>query len=187
MSSIIENYELNTPEKILKRRFDNAEDAEKIIEFITKHWDKRELVLIKPLPGEQVEEPIEKSGEKGKDKKGKKDQRKSAEEIEEEEKQKLLELEAKFALEEVGIPIYHHDTAASDLNQDKDAELEEIIAFLPDKLEILEGLGMGPNGPPIPAPTEFSVVPYPNKRELLNQNSKHFEFIATGIGTGFKW
>ena len=120
MSSIIENYELNTPEKILKRRFDNAEDAEKIIEFITKdcfqikrstligwsqlcakfentfkHWDKRELVLIKPLPGEQVEEPIEKSGEKGKDKKGKKDQRKSAEEIEEEEKQKLLELEAK--------------------------------------------------------------------------------------------
>ena len=70
------------------------------------------------------------------------------------------------------------------MNQDKDAELEEIIAFLPDKLEILEGLGMGPNGPPIPAPTEFSVVPYPNKRELLNQNSKHFEFIATGIGTG---
>ena len=36
MSSIIENYDLNTPEKILKRRFDNAEDAEKIIEFITK-------------------------------------------------------------------------------------------------------------------------------------------------------
>ena len=70
------------------------------------------------------------------------------------------------------------------MNQDKDAELEEIIAFLPDKLEILEGLGMGPNGPPIPAPTEFSVVPYPNKRELLNQNSKHFEFIATGIGMG---
>ena len=28
MSSIIENYELNTPEKILKRRFDNAEDAD---------------------------------------------------------------------------------------------------------------------------------------------------------------
>ena len=73
------------------------------------------------------------------------------------------------------------------MNPDKDAELEEIIAFLPDKLEILEGLGMGPNGPPIPAPTEFSVVPYPNKRELLNQNSKHFEFIATGIGTGLTW
>ena len=73
------------------------------------------------------------------------------------------------------------------MNQDKDTELEEIIAFLPDKLEILEGLGMGPNGPPIPAPTEFSVVPYPNKRELLNQNSKHFEFIATGIGTGLTW
>ena len=36
MSSIIENYELNTPEKILKRRFDNAEDADKIIEFIAK-------------------------------------------------------------------------------------------------------------------------------------------------------
>ena len=70
------------------------------------------------------------------------------------------------------------------MNPDKDAEIQEIIAFLPDKLEILEGLGMGPNGPPIPAPTEFSVVPYPNKRELLNQNSKHFEFIATGIGTG---
>ena len=36
MSSIIENYELNTPEQILKRRFDNAEDADKIIEFISK-------------------------------------------------------------------------------------------------------------------------------------------------------
>ena len=154
------------------------------LENLFKYWDKRELVLIKPLPGEQVEEPTEKSGDKGKDKKGKKDQRKSAEEIEEEEKQKLLELEAKLALEEVGIPIYHHDTAASDLNPNKEAEIEDIIAFLPDKLEILEGLGLGPNGPPIPAPTEFSVVPYPNRRELLNQNSKHFEFIATGIGRG---
>ena len=127
---------------------------------------------------------IQISGEKGKDKKGKKDQKRTAEEIEEEEKQKLLELEAKFALEEVGIPIYHHDTAQSDLCTDKDIEIEQIIAFLPDKLEILEGLGMGPNGPPIPAPTEFSVVPFPNKRDILNANSKHFEFIATGIGKG---
>uniref|UniRef100_A0A2C9K9X8 HYDIN/VesB/CFA65-like Ig-like domain-containing protein n=1 Tax=Biomphalaria glabrata TaxID=6526 RepID=A0A2C9K9X8_BIOGL len=36
---------------------------------------------------------------------------------------------------------------------------------LPTKQEVMDGLGLGPQGPPIPPAAEFAVVPYPVKRK----------------------
>merc|ERR1712062_33413 len=175
MSSIVETCDLSVSEKILQNRFQNARESEPVIEFVAKHWNRRELTLIRPLPGEQVE--VEGKAEKGKEKKGKKDSKKSAEEIEKEEAELKEQLEQLLALEEVGIPLHIRD------NSDFEPQLNEFTRFLPEKEIILEGLGLGPNGPPVPGPAEFSVVPYPNKRDVPVHSTgrKHFEFIATGL------
>ncbi|KAA8590532.1 hypothetical protein FQN60_014466, partial [Etheostoma spectabile] len=39
---------------------------------------------------------------------------------------------------------------------------------LPSLVEVLEDLGLGPSGPPIPPPTSFSMVPFPKNREQSN-------------------
>ncbi|MGH0142283.1 UNVERIFIED_CONTAM: hypothetical protein FKN15_002865 [Acipenser sinensis] len=51
---------------------------------------------------------------------------------------------------------------------------------LPPLDEVLDGLGQGPKGPPIPPSTIFSVVPYPGKRTPPNgqDNLSHFEFLV---------
>ena len=51
--------------------------------------------------------------------------------------------------------------------------------------QILDGLGLGANGPPIPAPVTFSVVPFPVKRKAakVNDDDRQFEFISTAQPT----
>ncbi|XP_076808093.1 hydrocephalus-inducing protein homolog isoform X2 [Clavelina lepadiformis] len=51
---------------------------------------------------------------------------------------------------------------------------------LPSVDEVLDGLGLGPKGPPVPPPAIFSVVPYPVKRKPPNGDPlSHYEFIAS--------
>ena len=51
---------------------------------------------------------------------------------------------------------------------------------LPSVEEVLDGLGMGPRGPPIPPAAQFSVVPYPVKRHAPpGAESGHYTFIAS--------
>ncbi|MEE6500185.1 hypothetical protein FKM82_003696, partial [Ascaphus truei] len=51
---------------------------------------------------------------------------------------------------------------------------------LPSVEEILDGLGLGRSGPPIPPPSLFSVVPFPERRTLSRDQETlgHFIFIA---------
>ena len=45
--------------------------------------------------------------------------------------------------------------------------------------QILEGMGLGPKGPPIPAPVTLQVYPYPLKRRRLDSTAnERFVFIA---------
>ena len=44
----------------------------------------------------------------------------------------------------------------------------------------MDGLGLGPKGPPIPPPASFAVVPYPVKRKApVGDPSHHYEFLAS--------
>lgn len=47
-------------------------------------------------------------------------------------------------------------------------------------LQVLDGMGLGPDGPPIPPPYLFSVVSYPQLLRSHQENvSNHFEFVAS--------
>ncbi|XP_056381388.1 hydrocephalus-inducing protein homolog isoform X2 [Hyla sarda] len=78
---------------------------------------------------------------------------------------------------DVGIPHYDLQVSGDPGNSEK------IILqsnFLPSVEEVLEGLGLGPSGPPIPLPYIFSVIVFPERRILSTdpETLSHFTFIA---------
>lgn len=49
-------------------------------------------------------------------------------------------------------------------------------------IKVLDGLGLGPKGPPIPPPASFAVVPYPVKRKRPSADPvQHYEFVSTSL------
>ena len=45
----------------------------------------------------------------------------------------------------------------------------------------MDGLGLGPRGPPVPPAATFSVVPYPVKRHApAGAEGGHYMFVASG-------
>jgi len=45
-------------------------------------------------------------------------------------------------------------------------------------MKVLDGLGLGANGPPVPPPVMFAVVPYPVKRQTSSGvELSHFSFV----------
>ena len=79
--------------------------------------------------------------------------------------------------EGVGIPHLQIDATPEDVNvwqQVLDA------SKLPSLDEVLDGLGLGSRGPPIPPPASFAVVPYPVKRHAPpGAEGGHYAFIAS--------
>ena len=49
------------------------------------------------------------------------------------------------------------------------------------RIQVLDGLGLGPQGPPIPPPATFAVVPYPVRRRppLGSEPPHHYIFVAS--------
>lgn len=51
----------------------------------------------------------------------------------------------------------------------------------PEMNEVLDGLGLGANGPPIPPSAMFSVIPFPVKRKApVSEAANHYLFVASG-------
>ncbi|XP_066439738.1 hydrocephalus-inducing protein homolog isoform X2 [Eleutherodactylus coqui] len=91
----------------------------------------------------------------------------------EKEGQEIREAELKM---DVGVPLY-------DLQVSGDPNSSEKIlksGFLPSVDEVLEGLGLSLNGPPIPPPYLFSVITFPERRTLLTspETFGHFTLLA---------
>lgn len=62
------------------------------------------------------------------------------------------------------------------------AELDELHKHpkLPQLEEVLDGMGLGPKGPPIPPPAIFSVVPYPvHRKSPPGAEFSHYVFVTT--------
>ncbi|XP_039618305.1 hydrocephalus-inducing protein-like [Polypterus senegalus] len=78
---------------------------------------------------------------------------------------------------DLGVPYLElHVTGQCDPSGEKILERK----WLPHLHEVLDGMGLGPSGPPLPPPFILSVVRYPVKRTSLgNQNAlEHFAFLA---------
>ena len=47
-------------------------------------------------------------------------------------------------------------------------------------IQVLDGLGLGENGPPVPPPATFAIVPYPVERNAPpGAEGGHYVFIAS--------
>lgn len=52
--------------------------------------------------------------------------------------------------------------------------------FYVDRIKVLDGMGLGPKGPPIPPPAIFAVVPYPTHRKSPpGSEFSHYLFVTT--------
>jgi len=77
--------------------------------------------------------------------------------------------------EGVGIPFIE----LSGTLPDKEIFSKILGSGLPTHEEILDALGIGPSGTPLPKPVTLQVCPYPLKRAPIKQESHIFSFIAT--------
>lgn len=70
--------------------------------------------------------------------------------------------------------LYHEE---KEKKEEEDANTQDNLLF-----QILDGLGLGPNGPPIPPPATFAVVPYPVRRHspFASDTPLHYIFVASG-------
>ncbi|XP_033625714.1 hydrocephalus-inducing protein homolog [Asterias rubens] len=185
-------------ELLLTARFKAFDHGLKEIEKILDRWDRTiGQVVIDPLADEMEAEELPAhppSGRKGKSKAEKEKEKEREKERERLEKERLEKEKAEKAAaesgeegedekdgskkEETGVPHILMDASEPD-TQMGDKVLT--LGRLPTAAEVLDGLGLGPNGPPIPPSAAFSVVPYPVKRKapLGSDPSGHYIFVAS--------
>ena len=77
--------------------------------------------------------------------------------------------------DKIGVPLFVIKAGT----YDEDVSHQIMAAGLPTVEEILDALGLGPNGPPIPPPATFSVTRLPVKRRDVNPPPQHFVFVAS--------
>ncbi|XP_066494024.1 hydrocephalus-inducing protein-like [Tiliqua scincoides] len=199
---------LSDSEKTLAQRFKLYEACQKDIIQLLLFWDRIQLILQPPPGSEEKQEEAEDQRQAPSGRKGRKDrererqerlekeraekERLEKEKAERERLEKLRALEDSLmggpegeggeggegAYRDVGIPCLEIHVLSSE-----DSSGKRILESgkLPEVDQILDGLGLGPSGPPIPPPAFFSVIPYPEKRTapILGEALKHFTFIAS--------
>ncbi|KAK3085440.1 hypothetical protein FSP39_003318 [Pinctada imbricata] len=201
---------LKESEILLMQRFRTVEHANKDICELIEFWDRTTLSPKRPpTPSEKSEEDAAHHPPSGKKGKGGKGDKHDKEKEKEKEKQKQIEAEkaAKEAAEKaalqqgdgenadgeisfeiegpkekeedgVGIPLILVDCADKSITPfDKVLDTNR----LPSMEEVMDGLGLGPKGPPIPPAAAFAVVPYPVKRRAppVSEFGGRYVFIAS--------
>ena len=104
----------------------------------------------------------------------------SQQEGEEDQTPPLTEEERREKRLEEGIGLPH---ACIDIVEKLPNILQIVLELgkFPSMEEVLDGLGMGPKGPPIPPDASFGVVPYPVKRHAPpGAEGGHYFFVASG-------
>uniref|UniRef100_A0A7M4E0K8 HYDIN axonemal central pair apparatus protein n=1 Tax=Crocodylus porosus TaxID=8502 RepID=A0A7M4E0K8_CROPO len=206
----IEKEVLSDSEKSLAQRFKVYDAAQKDITQILLLWDRAQGILLPPPNLDETQHEAEDQRQAPSGRKGRKDrERERQERLEKEraekerlekeraekerlEKLKALENSRVFGLEkevvegadkdqegkkDVGVPCLEFQVLSSEESSGKRI-LES--GRLPEIEQILDGLGLGPSGPPIPPAAFFSVISYPERRAapVAGEAVKHFAFIV---------
>ena len=169
-SAVIEGNEDTGPSPLEKRYCYYQSELEGLMSLL-EDWD-RQKGIARPKPTPEPEEPKTNTTplRKGKGSKTK------ASSTDEAEKQQQVAPPAEESREGLGVPVITITAAQSTEN------VTEAIfnGGLPSMAEILEGMGEGPGGRPIPDPMTFQVYPMPLKRRQLHETlQERFAFIAT--------
>ncbi|XP_068116429.1 hydrocephalus-inducing protein homolog [Hyperolius riggenbachi] len=198
---------LSEDEKQLIQRFKNYESSQKDVACVLAAWDRVQGILLQSATAEDGQHEGEElaperqapSGKKSrKDREREKQEKHEREKAEKErqekermdklktiedeaglqqDKQEIREEILKAIKTEVGIPQYDLQVSG-----DHEPSEQKILksGTLPSVEEVLEGLGLGSSGPPIPPPYIFTVVPFPEQRTppTDQETLAHFTFIA---------
>ncbi|XP_068693384.1 hydrocephalus-inducing protein homolog [Montipora foliosa] len=184
-------------EKELTKRFTTFETSLRDIDNLLQNWDRTtgNVARADTPKSDNLEEtiPVPGSTRKGRDKKDKEREQREKEKEKEREKEKSKEVsESPMSVvsgeqedeenggkkDGLGVPQLFIDTG-----NPTESQAEQTLAkgILPSIEEVMDGLGLGPHGPPIPPPATFAVVPYPVRRRppLGFDPPAHYVFVAS--------
>ncbi|XP_061217731.1 hydrocephalus-inducing protein homolog isoform X3 [Neopsephotus bourkii] len=181
--------------KNLALRFKSYEASQKDVTHILSSWDRVQGILLIPLNEEEMQQQTEQRHQRLSSYRARKSREKERlkrlekERLENERLEKLKALEdSKSSLLEgegaegsardhhVGVPCLEVQVLHS---EDVTRTILE-SSRLPAAEQILDDLGLGPSGPPIPPTTLYSVIHYPEKRiaPTAGEALKHFFFAV---------
>ncbi|KAM9351908.1 hydrocephalus-inducing protein homolog [Symphorus nematophorus] len=159
--SLLEGKQSSVDE--LQSRFSVYEQTQEKVVHILQHWDRAQGLLLVPVPGEEdpllskdatteKQTPIGKKSKKANSKAMSPMASQVAPSAEAGDKVSPQDIIPHIVLNSTG---KDHPSATELLKG----------SSLPLLDEVLDDLGLGPNGPPIPPPTTFSMVPFPQNRQ----------------------
>ncbi|CAM9126273.1 unnamed protein product, partial [Bubo scandiacus] len=169
-------------EKNLALRFQSYEASQKDVTHILSSWDRAQGILLSPLNQEVVQHQVQGQRQRLSRQRSRKDREKERlEKVKALEDSKLSGLEGEGAEgsargQDVGVPCLDIQVLSSaDVTR---AILES--GKLPAAEQILDDLGLGPSGPPIPPTAFYSVIRYPEKRMVpaAGEALEHFTFVV---------
>ncbi|CAM9162906.1 unnamed protein product [Bubo scandiacus] len=169
-------------EKNLALRFQSYEASQKDVTHILSSWDRAQGILLSPLNQEVVQHQVQGQRQRLSRQRSRKDREKEhLEKLKALEDSKLSGLEGEGAEgsargQDVGVPCLDIQVLSSaDVTR---AILES--GRLPAAEQILDDLGLGPSGPPIPPTAFYSVIRYPEKRMVpaAGEALEHFAFVV---------
>ncbi|XP_029465095.1 hydrocephalus-inducing protein homolog [Rhinatrema bivittatum] len=202
-----ETESLSDSDKQLLQRFKNYEYGQKEMAFILTLWDRVQGNVYQPtIADENQEEEQVPERQPPSGKKGKKDRERERLEKEKAEKERLEKEKAEKerldklkAIEEGRASYLQEGDGGEGIEGDEHLKLGvphlDFLASGPDNpsvnnvlendklpslIEILDALGLGSSGPPIPPDALFSVVPYPTKRKPRKKQDamENFTFLT---------
>ncbi|NWY49823.1 HYDIN protein, partial [Chionis minor] len=186
---------LSDSEKNLALRFKVYEASQKDIAHILSSWDRVQGILLSSLHQEEVRQHAEDQRQHLSSRKSRKDREKERQERLEKERAEKERLEKLKALEDSKLSLLEgEDAEGSTRGQDVGVPCLDIQVLssedvprkilesgkLPAAEQILDDLGLGPSGPPIPPTAFYSVIRYPEKRvaPAAGEALKHFVFVV---------
>ncbi|XP_006860378.1 PREDICTED: hydrocephalus-inducing protein homolog [Chrysochloris asiatica] len=189
-------------DKNLVQKFKNYELILKDIQSILMCWDRKQGIQLphtgtEEVPHEQDDQRQVPSGGR----RGRKDRERERLEKERAEKERLEREKAERERLEKLRAMEERSDGEGDWDEDHEGKKDLGVPFisiqtpdfeglnwkqalendrLPKGEQILDILGLGSSGPPIPPPTLFSIIPYPMKRLSLAPTDilKHFVFVT---------
>ncbi|XP_027128846.1 hydrocephalus-inducing protein homolog isoform X3 [Larimichthys crocea] len=148
----------------LQSQFSVYEQSQEQVEHILRHWDRAQGSLLVPLPSEEGSEEV--VTEKQTPPVGKRSKKANSKILSPMPSATAVPVEAGKSGDEVSQQYVIPHLVLNVTSKDYPSATEMLKgSVLPPLDEVLDNLGLGPSGPPIPPPTTFSIVPFPKNRE----------------------
>ncbi|KAE8295968.1 Hydrocephalus-inducing protein Hy-3 [Larimichthys crocea] len=148
----------------LQSQFSVYEQSQEQVEHILRHWDRAQGSLLVPLPSEEGSEEV--VMEKQTPPVGKRSKKANSKILSPMPSATAVPVEAGKSGDEVSLQYVIPHLVLNVTSKDYPSATEMLKgSILPPLDDVLDNLGLGPSGPPIPPPTTFSIVPFPKNRE----------------------